>query len=190
MDIRKYFKVIACENKEEKIEPKTIKVYTDGSAINNGQKNAYGGIGIFFSDNNIDNVSSPLKTNKITNNVAELLACKLAIDKIVKKPNYNNQSILICTDSEYLINCVEKWSSSWETNNWMRYTKGKMRPVKNVELIKNIKTYYNKYQITFKHIKSHKTEPKNKDSIEYIDWYGNMMADKFAIMGSKKNNND
>ena len=196
MDIRKYFKInnsnIGIDSNVEidsniKIENdvKDIIVYTDGSAINNGKKNCYGGIGIFFGDNDPRNVSEKLTSVKSSNNVAELTACLKAIEIIING-NYNNNKIVICTDSEYLIKCINIWSYSWEKNNWQRNVKGKNKPIKNLDIIKKIKSYSDKYKIIFKHIRSHKMEPINKNSLEYRDWYGNNMADKLARKGADK----
>ena len=71
-------------------------------------------------------------------------------------------------------------------NNWQRNVKGKNKPIKNLDIIKKIRFYSDKYKIIFKHIKSHKMEPKNKNSLEYRDWYGNNMADKLARKGADK----
>ena len=42
--------------------------------------------------------------------------------------------------------------------------------------------------VQFRHVKAHQKEPTgvSKDSYEYIEWYGNMMADKLANEGAKK----
>ena len=190
MDIRKF--LIISPKKTEKNEPleeinKIHIVYTDGSTINNGKKGARGGIGVFFQDDDLRNISASLKSQKISYNVAELLGCNLAIKKIINTNNFNiNDTIIICTDSQYLINSIEKWSNLWESNGWKRKKNGKLVPIKNLELIKEIKTKFKKYNVQFKHIKAHRSEPNNKNTLEYKDWYGNMMADKLAVMGSKK----
>ena len=184
-DIRNYFKVDSYSNNVIKLESNIIRVYTDGSAINNGKKNCYGGIGIFFGDNDNRNVSKKLNTTKISNNVAELLACLEAIKIITSNLDFNKlDNIIICTDSEYMIKSVTIWSNLWEKNNWNRNVKGKNKPIKNLELIKEIRNYHTKYNIVFKHIKSHKEAPKNTNTLEYRDWYGNDMADKLAKLGS------
>lgn len=210
MDIRKYFNVIKNTKKNifkntskldlndnrlhlidnyfdidnTDVDSKDIIVYTDGSAINNGKKNCYGGIGIFFGDNDTRNLSQKLPEGKASNNVAELTACLIAIEIIING-NYNNNKIIICTDSEYIINCITLWVHNWQKNNWQRSVKGKNKPIKNLEIIKRIKFYVDKYKIVFKHIRSHKTEPNDKTSLEYRNWYGNDMADKLAKQGSE-----
>ena len=61
--------------------PREIVVFTDGSAINNGSKNAKGGVGVFFADNDPRNISKSIvnsngngnSKNKVTNNICELI---------------------------------------------------------------------------------------------------------------------
>ena len=195
-DIRSFFKVggapVTKKISKKKIQAKTWKVFTDGSAINNGKRNAKGGIGIFFGDDNKDNVGLAFsKDGKTSNNICELEAVRRAISIIIKKIKFRvGDNILICTDSSYVIDCITKWSNAWERNGWKRKNKGgKKVPVKNVELIKEIKSNYLKYNIQFKHIKAHQVLGSNikEDSLEYKEWYGNKMADELANLGSAEN---
>ena len=192
-DIRKYFSTAKTEPKKisKKKTSKEWKVFTDGSTINNGKRNAKGGIGIFFEDESPDNVGEEFNINgKTSNNICELEAVRRAINIIIKKKEFkSNDKILICSDSAYVIDCITKWSNTWEKNGWMRRNKGgKKVPVKNVELIKEIKKLYYQYTIQFKHIKAHRnlSDEIKKSSLEYKEWYGNKMADELANIGSGK----
>ena len=110
------------------MENNKLSVFTDGSCINNGKKNSFGAIGIFFSDNdeynlgqsidNNDNDSDNNSKTKITNQTMELLACiqalKIIKKKIDKKIIINLKIIYIHTDSMYVINSMTKWYKQWE----------------------------------------------------------------------------
>ena len=210
MDIRKYFIVSEpeppkqkqnpifknCTTKEDKTterKNKTFNVFTDGSSMNNGYKNCYGGIGVFFEDDSPHNISEKMTfkdDGKVSNNVCELTACLRAIQTIKGFDDFNNLEdiILVYTDSKYLIDSITKWSANWERNGWMRRNKsGKLTPVKNVELIKQIKGLTIIYNVQFKHVKAHQKEPfgVDKNSYQYFEWYGNFMADKLANDGAK-----
>jgi ribonuclease HI len=76
----------------------TLHVYTDGSTINNGKKNATGGYGVFFGRTNIPYISQTITSGKITNNVAELYGIIEAL-KVIK--TLNEKSIVIHYDSAY-----------------------------------------------------------------------------------------
>jgi ribonuclease HI len=193
MDIRKYFIIEKQTEPVKESKSKIHKVFTDGSSLNNGYKNCVGGIGVFFEDGSPNNIGEKMtfkEDGKVSNNVSELTACLRAIQTIKDFKDFDrlNDSILVYTDSKYLIDSITKWSNSWEKNGWMRTDRsGKKKPVKNVELIKGIKGLTRIYNIHFKHVKAHRSEPKgiDKDTNEYREWYGNMMADKLANDAAK-----
>ena len=205
MDIRKYFTVTTPNNNDktsnkesntkEKTQPQnlietnnTIEVFTDGSTFNNGKKNKiqFGGIGVYFNDNKYPSISESLY-GKITNNIAELKAIIVAIDYIISLETFNilNTFIHIYSDSEYTINCIIKWSKTWEKNGWKKRDK---KEISNKDLIIKLYNYYKKYKIKFIHVKAHTSEPK--DTILHKIWYGNKMADKLATDASKKSSKE
>ena len=194
MDIRKFFPIVTDEskdiNKNEKNTQETYEVFTDGSSINNGYKNCVGGIGVFFKDLSSNNISRKItkeKYGKVSNNICEMDACIVAINIIINNTKFqkNIDTIIIYTDSQYLINCITKWYNAWEKNNWKRKTrKGNLEQVKNINLIKEIKRLTNLYNIRFKHCRAHQKDP-GENSALYKEWYGNMMEDKLANSGAK-----
>ena len=175
-----------CDNNTIEYEPKSFYAYTDGSTFNNHLKEEkrFGGVGVYFPDEKLNNISLMLKNCKISNNVAELTAIKLAIETIINSDFVFNDNIYIYTDSKYSIDCFEKYCKIWQKNNW---TKGKSNgQIKNLDLIKNIWNYCNKYKIVFNHVNSHQAEPKDKGTKDYQIWFGNFMADKLAVNASKQ----
>ena len=162
---------------------KKIKIFTDGSSLNNNKSdNRSGGIGVFFGINDPRNISKKLDTDKITNQVAELLACYQGILTLITSQSVNNKKIYVYTDSKYLIDSITKYAIDWEKNNWK---KKKNKEISNLDLIKKIYYLYQNINIKFKHINSHQKEPKDKNSKEYKLWFGNMMADKLATDAAK-----
>jgi ribonuclease HI len=163
-------------------------IFTDGSTFNNNlhESKRHGGVGVYFEHNDIPSISYTLTNCKISNNVAELTAIKLGIETIIKYYNFNFKDIIkIYSDSQYSIDCFQKYCKQWQRNGWKKYNKGKgNKEIKNIELIKIIWGYYNQYKIQFQHVRSHTLQP-NKESKEYRIWYGNDMADKLAVKASK-----
>ena len=160
-----------------------IYIYTDGSAINNGKKNAIGGYGVYFPKYPDLNVSEPYKfPNSIpTNQKTELYAIYIALLQSMKIKNIKDCNIHIYSDSSYSINCITKWIPTWIKNNWK---KADNTVVKNIELLKIIWIAFNNLKsnckdIKFHHINSH-TGKKDEHSI------GNDVADKFANAGTFK----
>jgi len=80
----------------------TLNVYTDGSTINNGKKNATGGYGVFFGHKEIPYISETL-TAKITNNIAELKGVIEALKVIL---TLKEDQITIYYDSEYAASVI------------------------------------------------------------------------------------
>lgn len=150
-----------------------LYIYTDGSCINNGKKNARGGVGVHYSDPNISELSFKFD-GQSTNNKMELLAIYIAIFNITKIIQKYEQ-IIIFTDSNYSINCLTKFIKGWIKNNWI-LSNGE--PVKNKDLIEKIYLLLQQYKnITFQHINSHTGK-------QDIHSKGNARADKLAVQGA------
>lgn len=163
--MRKFIKKVVEYDKDREF------IFTDGSCINNGKKNARGAYAVFFNKNDLRNKVDKIN-GKITNNVAELTAILMCLKMLSPLGKY-----YIVTDSEYSINCITKWSKGWEVNGW-KTAKG--TPVQNKEIIQEILQLMETMNVKFIHIESHKDKPKDKTSIEYKLWYGNYMADKLC----------
>lgn len=165
--------------------PREIVVFTDGSAINNGSKNAKGGVGVFFADNDPRNISKSVVNsntkNKVTNNICELIGVILAIEKIVEtEPTMSKLRIVLMTDSEYIVKSVLKYSINWRKNG---YKNKQGKTIKNIVLMKKVIELVEKYNVKLHHCQAHRTEPK--DPYKRKIWYGNKMADLLARQGSK-----
>ncbi len=147
---------------------KDILVYTDGACSFNGYVNALCGIGVYFSKRNIidfENISEVLDVKKPTNNIAELVAILEALKKI--KKSYNDEKIVIYTDSHYCIKILESWYLKW-------IKEGTLEKRQNIDIIKVLyDNYYTKMDVELKHVKSHSNK-KDEHSI------GNSEADKLA----------
>jgi ribonuclease HI len=93
-------------------------VYTDGSARGNPGRGGYGIVMIWGEK--IKEISAGYKHT--TNNRMELLAVIIALQNITKK----NISITIFTDSQYVVNSIEKkWLNNWIKNDFKGGKKNK-----------------------------------------------------------------
>jgi ribonuclease HI len=158
-----------------------LYVYTDGGCKSNGKKNARAAYSIFFTDDIESNLYPLNKTRLLitepTNQKAELTAIKQLFSTIVKNAElFQDKEIIVCTDSMYSINCIEKWSKTWQKNDWKT---AKNEPVKNMEIIQDILRLKNLIhdKITFQHVFSHTVEPSDKKSLKYKIWLGNNIVD-------------
>lgn len=157
-----------------------VDVYCDGSTINNGKKYASGGIGVYFGPNDDRNISEPFTLSVPTNQKTELYALLRTLqilDHMIKKNHQIHYDFHIFTDSEYVINCLERWVPKWMTKDWVKVD-GK--PVKNVELLKSIASYYYTHRHIYQlhHVKAHTGLCE-----------GNTHADELAVNGSHQHPN-
>jgi ribonuclease HI len=161
------YKKFKCENEAKEFlnngvlideRNEILKVYTDGSCINNGKKCSKGGIGIYFGDGDSRNVSKKLECDKVTNNVAELSALNEALDILEEC----DSDIIIYTDSKYVILCCTSYGKKQSVKNWIE-------DIPNKDLVKLV---YNKF-LSKKNVKLEYVRGHNNN-------YGNEMADKLA----------
>ena len=169
---------------KKKDEPISVRsnlfVFTDGACQNNGKPNAIASWAVYFNENDSRNASE-LIIGKQTNQVAELMASILAIEKILSNQELNGKEIIIYTDSIYVKNIVDEWAEKWEKNNWIKSDK---KAVDNIELVKKLYYLSKNVDVKFKHCKSHQKEP-NKDDKNYYIWFGNNEADKLAVKAAQ-----
>ena len=162
-----------------------IHIFTDGSTLNNQSKwKRKGGIGVFFGDDDNRNISTPLIESskiKVTNQVAELLACVKGIETLYTSQKVIQKSVILYTDSMYIVNIINNWGKNWEKNNWKK-SDGKQ--VDNLNLVKKVYYYSLNLGVSFKHVKSHQKEPDINDT-NYFIWYGNSKADELATNAAK-----
>lgn len=152
---------------------KLVVVYTDGACSSNGKKEAKGGVGVYFGDDDPRNYSGPLEGKEQTNNRAEIMAAIIALQRV-----HIEDDVEIITDSNYLKKAVTEWMDAWEKKGWKRSNK---KPVKNLDLFMILNSYIqkkreNNSKVKWTWIKGH------SDSI------GNQKADKLARLGINKGN--
>ena len=154
-----------------------IRVFTDGSCTGNGKDNAKAGIGIYFPNNEFDNISEKFTLEPITNQRAELYAIYEALKLITNNATFNK--LTIYSDSLYSIKSLTEWIKKWEINNWKTANR---KPVLNLDIIRPIYSILNEYEnkIVFKHVKSHTGDTTYEAK-------GNDMVDKLACAGTLKN---
>ena len=147
---KKPVKIEKGESSDDSNKKNFIVVYTDGACSNNGKPNAKAGYGVYWPDEQFENISEKLKGDIQTNQRAELTAILKAVKVYLN--NENKKKLLIKTDSKYSIDCITKWSANWERNGW-KTSDG--NDVKNVDLIKPLNLLYKKDLFILEHISGH-----------------------------------
>ena len=128
-----------------------IKVYTDGSCLENPGKGGWAAIII------IDGKKSELKGSKenTTNNQMELLAPINALRNIPK-----GSKVQIFTDSKYVKLGITDWIHNWKKNGWKTADK---KNVKNKNLWTELDNLSKKFEIEWNWVKAHSSDQLNNE---------------------------
>jgi len=120
-----------------------IKIYTDGSCLNNPGNGGWAAI--INQNDEVKEISGSVKDT--TNNKMELMAPIMALKQIKQ-----NDQIEIYTDSQYVRLGITEWVHKWIKNNWQT---SKKEPVKNKELWIQLYELTNQFEIKWIWVKAH-----------------------------------
>jgi len=129
---------------------KEVILYTDGACSGNPGAGGYAAILKYRS---VEKVITGGEA-ETTNNRMELLAVIEGLKALREKC-----SVLVYSDSAYVINAFELgWIHSWIKNDWRGADK---KPVKNVELWKQLISLCGLHLVKFNKVKGHADDPMN-----------------------------
>jgi len=120
-----------------------IKIYTDGSCLNNPGDGGWAAI--INTNGDVKKISGSVKDT--TNNKMELTAPIKALQEVK-----GNQQIEIYTDSQYVKLGITDWVHKWIKNNWQT---SKKVPVKNKELWVQLHELNNLRDVKWIWVKAH-----------------------------------
>ena len=89
-----------------------------------------------------------------TNNKMELTAVIKGLEAL-NKPS----TVVITTDSRYVLEGITEWLPNWKKRNWKTANK---KPVKNVELWQQLDALVSKHDIEWHWVKGHSGHPENE----------------------------
>lgn len=142
---------------------KNVKIYTDGACSGNPGLGGYCAILIY---NEFEKVISGSEENT-TNNKMEVVAVIKGLQALKEQCN-----VEIYTDSQYVVNAFNLgWIENWQNSGWKGADK---KPIKNIELWKELLELTKKHNVTFIKVKGHSDN-------EY-----NNRCDKIAVNEYKK----
>ena len=128
-----------------------IKVYTDGSCLENPGKGGWAAI-IINDSGRIEIKGSKENT---TNNQMELTAPIMALKKIPQ-----GSKVQIFTDSKYVKSGITEWIYSWKKNGWKTADK---KEVKNKNLWTELDDLSNAFDIEWIWVKAHSSDELNNE---------------------------
>ncbi|KAI9649927.1 hypothetical protein NHQ30_002512 [Ciborinia camelliae] len=164
---------------------KSRVIFVDGACRGNGQEGARAAFGVYFGDKAPDNDSGFVDRHlPQTNQVAELFAAIMALDTVMKDldKDIKNRvvgtqgrqlcSILIITDSAYVVDGISEWIYKWKVNGFKTSTGN---PVTNAKLFEELDyrvDRFNRYDVPvwFWHVKREFNQ--SADAMARVPLYG------------------
>lgn len=132
-------------------ELKEIVVYTDGACSGNPGPGGYGVVMLYKGHRK--ELSAGFRDT--TNNRMEILAAIVALESLKEKCN-----VTIYTDSQYLVNAIEKgWAKKWQANGWMR---NKKDPALNPDLWAKMLELCRFHKVKFNWVRGHAGNAENE----------------------------
>lgn len=92
-----------------------------------------------------------------TNNQMELMGVIQGLTAL-----QTSTQVKVITDSTYVAKGSSEWLPGWKRNQWQRKEKGRLKPVKNVELWQQLDELLQKHSVKFELVKGHAGHPENE----------------------------
>ncbi|MDO5553982.1 MAG: ribonuclease HI [Planctomycetia bacterium] len=146
-----------------------VRLFTDGACKGNPGPGGWGFLMRHVTSGK--EISSSGGEPDTTNNRMELQAVIEGLS-LLKRPT----RVEVVSDSAYVLGGLESWMASWKRNGWQRREKGKLMPVKNVDLWQKLDELMSRHTLAFTKIKGHSGHPEN----ETCDQLAVQAAEKFV----------
>ena len=131
---------------------KTIEIYTDGACRGNPGPGGWGAVLIAGKHRKELFGGEP----ETTNNRMELTAAIEALN-VLK----GSRSVLLHTDSKYVMQGITEWMANWKKRGWKTASK---QPVKNQDLWMALDEAIGRHDIQWKWVKGHAGNQGNEDA--------------------------
>ena len=92
-----------------------------------------------------------------TNNRMELTAVVMGLAALKRSCD-----VELFTDSVYVGKGMTEWMPNWKKNGWQRKEKGRLKPVKNVELWQQLDTLIQRHRVKYTRVPGHSGHPENE----------------------------
>ena len=145
-----------------------VSIYCDGACEPN-PGNAGSGI-VVYRAGELAELWFGLYNSMGTNNTAELNALYHAL-RMAEAEIEGGNTVEVCSDSAYSINCTRSWASNWEKKGW----KKPGGEIKNLEIIQDCYAIYRRIEeeLNLTHVAAH------------VGTEGNELADRMAMLGAQ-----
>jgi ribonuclease HI len=146
-----------------------VSIYCDGACEPN-PGNAGSGI-VVYRAGELAQLWFGLYNPMGTNNTAELNALYHAL-RMAEAEIKTGNTVEVCSDSAYSINCIRRWAPNWEKKGW----KKPGGEIKNLEIIQDCYAIYRRIEeeLNLTHVAAH------------VGTEGNELADRMAMLGAQR----
>lgn len=135
------------------ITTRSIAVFVDGACSFNGYGHrARAGMGVYFGEGSRYNFHEELEVGRKTSQRAEINAAILALQEVkdlVKKGRLETQTVVLVSDSRYVVKAMTDWAYDWRDNGWRNRNGGKVKNktdfMKLDDLIEDLEDNYGVY---------------------------------------------
>ena len=135
--------------------PRKVELYTDGACSGNPGP---GGWAFILRDvRTKKELTGSGGEAESTNNRMEMQAVIEGLRSLKRKCHVD-----LYSDSSYVLQGLNSWVKGWKKNGWMRKEGGKKKPVKNVELWKELDQLTSQHVVNYHHVKGHSGHPENE----------------------------
>jgi ribonuclease HI len=146
-----------------------VSIYCDGACEPN-PGNAGSGV-VVYRAGQLAQLWFGLYNPRGTNNTAELNALYHAL-RMAEAEIKTGNTVEVCSDSAYSINCIRSWAPNWEKKGW----KKPGGEIKNLEIIQDCYAIYRRIaeELILTHVAAH------------VGTEGNELADRMAMLGAQR----
>lgn len=125
-------------------------VFTDGSSIGNGRRDARAGYATYWPAMQELNQSEHIAGG--TNNQAEFTAAVKALEAANRVDPEGRETVYVYTDSMLLINTVTKWLNGWRRAGWRKRDGSQ---IMNLDLVKRLDDLTRARRVVWTHVSAH-----------------------------------
>lgn len=140
------------------IEPYDVILHTDGACSGNPGP---GGWAYLLAHPTSERIEKHADAEPhTTNNRMELTAVIRGLEALKATRRWR---VKVVSDSTYVVLGMNDWLPTWLANDWRRGRKAGAKPVKNVDLWKQLHALCQQFDVTFEHTKAHAGHPANEE---------------------------
>lgn len=136
------------------MEKNKIYIYTDGACKGNPGRGGWGVL-MIYNETEKEFFGGEKDT---TNNRMEMTAAIKGLEQLTRPCE-----VILTTDSQYLRKGITEWIINWKKRGWKTASK---KPVKNVDLWKQLDELSKEHVITWDWVKGHSGHPQNEKADE------------------------